>query len=107
MPENISNIVIIALFVGIGVLAMVSILVRLVKNRYAPVKSVKAVVVDKNKVESFSKYSGTGKSEKYVIVFSINGKKKSFYVSQFSYNGYRVNEKGTLKYKGDKLIEFK
>ena len=49
----------------------------------------------------------TGKSEKHVIVFSVGGKKKSFYVSQFSYNGYRVNERGTLKYKGDKLIEFK
>ena len=107
MPENISNIVIITLFVGIGVLAMVSILVRLVKNRYAPIKTVQAVVIDKNKIETFSKYSGNGKSKKYVIVFSIDGKKKSFYVSQFSYNGYRVNEKGTLKYKGDKLIEFK
>ena len=41
----------------------------------------------------------------FVIYF--NDKKKSFYVSQFSYNGYRVNERGTLKYKGDKLIEFK
>ena len=107
MPENISNIIIISLFMGLGALAVVSLLVRLVKNRYAPVRTVKAVVIDKNKVETFSKYSGTGKSEKYVIVFSINGKKKSFYVSQFSYNGYRVNEKGTLKYKGDKLIEFK
>ena len=107
MPENISNIVIIALFVGIGALAMVSILVRMVKNRYAPIKTVKAVVIEKNKVETFSKYSGSGKSEKYVIVFSIGGKKKSFYVSQFSYNGYRINEKGTLKYKGGKLIEFK
>ena len=107
MPENISNTVIIVLFVGIGVLAMVSILVRLAKNRYAPIKTVKAVVIDKNKIETFSKYSGSGKSEKYVIVFSVGGKKKSFYVSQFSYNGYRVNEKGTLKYKGDKLIEFK
>ena len=57
--------------------------------------------------KNFSKYSGTGKHEKYVVVFSVDGKKKSFYVSQFSYNGYRVNEKGTLKYKGDKLIEFK
>ena len=54
-----------------------------------------------------TKYSGNGKSEKYVIVFSVGGKKKSFYVSQFSYNGYRINEKGTLKYKGDKLIDFK
>jgi len=107
MPENISNIVIVSLFMGVGALALVSLLVKVVKNRYAPVKTAKAVVIDKNKVETFSKYSGTGKSEKYVIVFSVNGKKKSFYVSQFSFNGYRVNEKGTLKYKGDKLIEFK
>ena len=107
MPENISNIVIASLFMGVGVLAVVSLFVKVVKNRYAPIKTVKAVVIDKNKVENFSKYSGTGKSEKYVIVFSIGGKKKSFYVSQFSYNSYRVNEKGTLKYKGDKLIDFK
>ena len=107
MPENISNIVILSLFIGIGALAMVSIIVRTIKNRYTPIKTVKAVVIDKNKVETFSKYSGNGKAEKYVIVFSVNGKKKSFYVSQFSYNGYRINEKGTLKYKGDKLIEFK
>ena len=107
MPENISNIVIISLFIGIGALAMVSIIVKTIKNRYAPVKTVKAVVIDKHIVENFSKYSGSGKSEKYVIVFSVGSKKKSFYVSQFSYNGYRVNEKGTLKFKGDKLIEFK
>ena len=107
MPENISNCVIIALFMGVGALALVSLLVRVVKNRYAPIKTVKAVVIDKNKVETFSKYSGNGKSEKYVIVFYVGGKKKSFYVSQFSYNGYRVNERGMLKYKGDKLIEFK
>ena len=107
MPENISNIVIISLFIGIGALALVSVLVKAVKNRYAPIRTVKAVVIDKNKVETFSKYSGTGKREKYVIVFSVGNKKKSFYVSQFSYNGYRINEKGTLKYKGDKLIEFK
>ena len=107
MPENISNIIIISLFVGVGALAVVSLLVKVVKNRRAPIKTVKAVVVDKNKVETFSKYSRNGKSEKYVIVFSVNGKKKSFYVSQFSYNGYRINEKGTLKYKGDKLIDFK
>ena len=107
MPENISNIVIISLFLGVGVLAVVSLLVKAVKNRCAPIKTVKAVVIDKNKVETFSKYSGNGRSEKYVIVFSVGGKKKSFYVSQFSYNGYRINEKGTLKYKGDKLIDFK
>ena len=38
--------------------------------------------------------------------FSVGEKKKSFYVSQFSYGGYRVGEKGTLKHKGDRLIGF-
>ena len=107
MPENVINIVITSIFIGIGALAMGSIIVRTIKNRYAPIKKVKAVIIDKNKIESFSKYSGNGKAEKYVIVFSANGKKKSFYVSQFSYNSYRVNEKGTLKYKGNQLIEFR
>ena len=107
MPENISNIIIISLFMGIGALAMVSVIVRTIKNRYASVQAVNAVVIDKHIVGNFSKYSGTGKHEKYVIVFSVDGKKKSFYVSQFSYGGYRINEKGTLKYKGDKLIEFR
>ena len=106
MPENIASIVILSLFVGISVFAFVSLLVKLVKNRIAPVRTVKAIVLDKQKVEIFSKYSGTGKREKYVIVFSVDGKKKSFYVSQFSYGGYRLNEKGTLKYQGDKLIDF-
>ena len=106
MPENSSGIVIALLFMGIGVLAIVSILARFVKNRCAPVKTVKAVVIDKHKAETVSKYSGNGKNEKYVVVFSVDGKNKSFCVSQFSYNGYRVNEKGTLKYKGDRLIEF-
>ena len=107
MPENVINIVITSIFIGIGALAMGSIIVRTIKNRYAPIKKVKAVIIDINKIESFSKYSGSGQTEKYVIVFSVNGKKKSFYVSQFSYNGHKVNENGTLKYKGNKLISFK
>ena len=54
MPENISNIIIISLFVGVSALAVVSLLVKAVKNRCAPVKTVKAVIIDKNKVETFS-----------------------------------------------------
>lgn len=107
MPENISNIVILSVFVGIGVFALVGSIVRFAKNHYAPVKTVHAVVLDKQKVETFSKYSGNGKREKYVIVFSVDGKKKSFYVSPFSYGGYRINETGQLTYKGNKLIEFR
>lgn len=106
MPDNLVSTIFMALFLGLWVAAMVRLLIKAVKNKYAPVKSVSAVVMDKHIVETVSKYSGTGKHRKYVIVFSVEGKKRSFYVSQFSYGGYRVNEKGTLKYKGDKLIDF-
>ena len=46
------------------------------------------------------------KGEKYMIAFSVDGKTKRFQVSQFSYNGYQVNEKGMLTYKGNQLIKF-
>jgi len=107
MPDNLVSVVLIIVMLGLWLLAMVRLLIKAIKTKYAPVKSVKAEVIDKHIIKIFSKYSGNGKHEKYVIVFSVGGKKKSFYVSQFSYGGYRVNEKGTLKYKGDKLIEFK
>ena len=106
MPENISNTIIFSLFLGIGVVALAGILVRFIRKQLAPIKTVPAVVIDKHKTEAFSKYSGNGKHEKYTIVFSADGKKKSFYVSQFSYGGYRLGEKGTLTYKGDRLISF-
>ena len=102
MPENLSNIIIIALFLGVGLLAAI----RLLAKRLVPVKTVAATVVDKHKTEVFSKYAGNGKHIKYAVVFSAGGKKLSFYVSEFSYGGYRVGEKGTLTYKGSKLIGF-
>ena len=105
MPDNIASIVFFSLLFGIWLWAMVRLLVKRIKVKHAPVKTVKALVVDKQIIETFSKYSGNGKHEKYVIVFSVNGKKKSFYVSQFSYGDYRVNEEGVLTYKGDRLIE--
>ena len=86
--------------------AIINLIIKLVRDRYAPVKTVRAVVIDKHKIETVSKYSGTGKATKYVVVFLVDGKKKSFYVSQFSYNGYRLKEKGRLTYRGDTLIGF-
>lgn len=102
MPENLPAIIGVSLYI----LVIIGTIIRFIQNRHAPVKSVKAEVVDKHIIETFSRYSGTGKREKYVIVFLAEGKKKSFYISQFSYGGYRVHEKGTLKYKGDRLIGF-
>ena len=92
----------IILLVALWVFAVIKSLLR----RSGPVKTVKARVVDKHTAEYFSKYSGTGKTVRYVVTFEIGGKRKGFYVSEFSYGGYRKGETGTLKYKGDKIIDF-
>lgn len=105
MPEGATQIIVI-LVLAFWLLVAIRIVVKVVRNKYAPVKTVKAVVIDKHKVESFSKYSGNGKRNKFVVVFSANGKKLSFYVSEFSYGGYKIKESGTLKYKGDRIIDF-
>lgn len=89
------------------VLIIVAVVVRKLKGRLSPVKRVRAVVVDKHTVEFFSKYAGNGKTEKYVVTFSAEGKRLSFYVSAFSYAGYTINESGTLTYQGDRLIGFR
>ena len=102
MPENLPSIILFSLFIGIVLLA----LTRVTLLRFSPTKTVSAVVLDKQKTEAFSKYSGSGKQEKYVVIFSSNGKKYSFYVSKFSYDGYRIGQKGTLTYKGNKLLSF-
>ena len=107
MPDNIVSTVLVSMLLGLWLWAMGRLLVKTIKTKYAPVRTVEAVVVHKHIMETFSKYSGSGKHEKYVIVFSVDGKKRSFYVSKFSYGGYRVNERGILKYKGDRLMEFK
>ena len=83
------------------------IIKRLVQSKYAPVKTVKAEVVDKYKVKPLSKHPATGMQEGCVVVFKTKGKKLSFYVSEFSYMNYKIKDKGTLSYKGTQIINFK
>ena len=87
------------------VVLMVVVLARLLRSRFGSVKTVEAEVVGKQTVEQFSKYGG--KKVRYVVNFLVDGRKKSFYVSEFSYNGYRKGERGQLTYRGDRLIEFR
>lgn len=101
MSEMISNILPL-LFLVLFLL----FLVRLLTNAMAPVKRVKATVTNKYKEALFSKYSGDGKRERFVVVFSAEGKTLSFQVSEFSYGGYRLNQRGTLTYRGNQIIAF-
>jgi hypothetical protein len=107
MPENIASYILITLFAGLWLLASIRFLSKYIKSKYGPIKTVDAVIVDKHTIEHFSKYKGNGTRVEYIVVFSINGKKKGFTVSEFSYSGYRRNESGKLTYRGDRIISFK
>ena len=102
MP-NIINVIAIILFL----LCWLLIVKKIIFNRYAAIKTVKAKIVDKYKPDIVSKYPGTFKPERYIVVFETKNKKLSFNVSEFSYGNYKINEKGTLQYKGSKIISFK
>ena len=102
MPEHILEILGVSVIMILGSLQFIKMAI----NRFAPVKTSKAVVADKTVIEHFSKYAGSGMAKEYVIVFSIEGKKKSLTVSRFSYDGYRLREEGVLKYRGNRIISF-
>ena len=95
--------------VGLLVFAYIRFFTRTIGSSVGPVKQAKARVIDKNIwYTTGEKAKGYKKKPNYVIVFDIGkGKKKSFYVSELSYGGYHVGESGTLKYRGDRIIEFK
>ena len=82
------------------------IVFKVLQGRLGKPRTVRAEVVGKQTVEFFSKYAAGGKRVKYAVTFLIDGKKKSFYVSEFSYGGYRRGERGQLTYQGDRLIDF-
>ena len=94
------------IFLGLGVLCTVVLFAKVFRDKFGSVKSVKATVVHKQTVETFSKYSGNGTSVRYSVTFQMGNKKRSFYVSEFSYRGYKVKESGTLKYRGSRIIDF-
>lgn len=107
MPEPVHK-VIILLAIACTLFLFGRIIYQVLRNKYAKVKAVKAQVVDKFKADKFSKiYGSAARTPQYYVVFQIGSKKKSFRVSEFSYGGYRIGERGMLKYKGDKLVDFK
>ena len=94
------------LFTAVYMLLMIRILGKVLKGRFGKPKTVSAEVVGKQTVEFFSKYASGNRRVRYVVNFLVEGKKKSFYVSEFSYHGYRKGERGKLTYQGDRLIDF-
>ena len=103
MLENLPSTIMVGLMILVSLLASG----RWALKRMAPVKTVQAEVVDKHVIKlAYSKTGTYGKKERHCVVFQVEGKKLSFYVNEFSYNGYRKGESGKLTYKGDRIIDF-
>lgn len=97
-----SGIVIMGLYFAV----LIAMFRKVFKSRFGKPKTARAEVVGKQTVEFFSKYAPGNKRVRYVVNFLADGKKKSFYVHEFSYNGYHKGERGTITYRGDRLIDF-
>ena len=96
---------------GMAVMLLVLLLngavfLRFFRSRFGKPRTVNAEVIGKQAVEHYSKLAPNGTKVRYAVTFLVEGKKKSFYVSEFSYGGYRKGEKGKLTYQGDRLIDF-
>jgi len=102
----ISNIITYA-FAGFGILVWVILCARYIINKFAAEKTVTATVCDKYVVKSSVRIPIILQPQKFIVVFSKDGKRIAFRVSEVSYNGYEVKEKGKLIYKGNKIIDFK
>ena len=86
------------IFAGLFLLCWVLIIKKIIAAKFAPVRTVKAEVVDKYRTDMGAKVQGTFKRQRYIVVFKTKDKKLSFDVSEFSYNSYKIKKKGTLKY---------
>ncbi len=102
-PKEIVQLISVILWI-IGMFSWIGITIW---NRKRPPKKAKATVVDKYKLDTAAKIRGNlANPTRYVVVFEINGKCRSLFVSEFSYGSYRKGEKGTLKYRGRKVVDF-
>ena len=108
MGNNFGNIVNF-IFALIGVIIVIGILIRVIINLFSKEKSIKAIVVDKQSYDKqiYRKSQAPFIRKEYVITFLCGNKKKYFNVSELSYSNYKVNQKGTLNYKGNKIVDFK
>lgn len=89
-----------------SILMIVSVIAEKLIYKYSKTKIVRAEVVSTYRIQRTS-YKGTGSHVECGVVFKTeSGKKLSFRISELSYPHYRKGEKGTLKYKAGRLIDF-
>ena len=95
-------------FVILELVIIIGIVVKILHNYFSKEKREEAVVINKQSFDKtiYRKNQAPLAKKSYVITFQCKNKKRHFNVSELSYNNYRINQKGILKYKGSRLIDF-
>ena len=93
----------------LGIIIVTAIITRLMYNYFSKEKQEKAIVVNKQSYDRqvYRKIQAPFTKKEYVITFQCGNKKRHFYLSESSCENYRVNQKGILRYKGNRLIDFR
>ncbi len=107
MADFVGNIVNLIFFL-IGIIIVFGIAFRVFKDSFLKEKELDAVIINKQcydkRVYSIGQAPYTKKN--YIVSFLCGKKKLHFEVSEFSYKIYSLNQKGRLRYKGNRLIDF-
>lgn len=92
---------------GVILVAMVGITARFLRERFSPVKKVRATVVNKQTfVESRIEGRRMVNRRRYVVTFLCGEKKMHFDVLPDTFERVSMKQTGMLQYKGSKLLDF-
>ncbi len=105
---NISGNIINCVFILVAFVIFAGILIRILKNLFSKETELSATVFKKecHTKNVYGKSFAPYVKEVYLVTFLCENKKLTFEVSEFSYNGYNQGQKGILKFKGSRLIDF-
>ena len=101
--NNIINVVVIGIYVVCLFFSIKTLMLHFAKKQ----KKVSATVCDKFEGRAQNWHPGSFNPVRYTVVFSTAKGKLSFNVDPSSYVNYKVGKKGTLTYRGGRLINFK
>ena len=107
--ENLFANIVNSVFGLLEIIIVVGIIARLIYSYFSKERKESAVVINKQSFDKqvYRKNEATLVKKEYVITFQCGNKKRHFNVSELSYNNYTVYQKGILRYKGSRLIDFK
>ncbi len=107
--ENLFGNIVSFFFVALGIIIITGVSFRLIFNLLSKEKQEKAVVANKQHFDKqiYRKNGLPFARKEYIVTVECRNKKRHFEVSELSYKNYKVGQKGILRYKGNRLIDFK